>query len=205
MKIKAYEASPASRLETISICYYKNTNLEKAIGPAVCGGGSRLSRRRQHPDPVRPRTWMRTMWPFPSLLAVSAVQQHLVRTKKAHGRVPDSGERRAPGGSSFCHAAGLRRLRRQPLSGTGDASSELIDEDLLDKDYYAAVNDYNDARSARHRQDRLQDGHLHHPVLSGQPRFLRRSVSSQEVIDQYFTNTVSRVGGITLKDIAAEM
>ncbi|MFQ7290583.1 MAG: hypothetical protein ACLRPV_17695 [Lacrimispora saccharolytica] len=33
---------------------------------------------------------------------------------------------------------------------------------------------------------------------------MRRSASRQDVIDKYFTGTVSRVGGITLQDIAEE-
>ena len=33
---------------------------------------------------------------------------------------------------------------------------------------------------------------------------MKQLVLSKEVIDKYFTNTVSRVGGITLEDIAEQ-
>ena len=59
---------------------------------------------------------------IPSLLAVSALQQHLVTTKKRTSRGNDPGERRAERGAPFCNAAGLRRLCHQPVSGPGDAS-----------------------------------------------------------------------------------
>ena len=44
---------------------------------------------------------------------------------------------------------------------------ELIDEHMLDKDYYAAVDDYNHAVTQRYRKDCIQDGYFHDPVLSG--------------------------------------
>ena len=72
---------------------------------------------------------------------------------------------------------------------------------LLDKDFDAAVNDYMHRDPARHREDRLQDGHLHHPVLPVAPRSSRPSASARTWWIEYFTNTVTRVGGIGLKEI----
>ena len=54
---------------------------------------------------------------IPSLLAVSAVHQHLVKTKRVQSRVHYSGIRRAEGGARFCDPARLRCLRGQPVSG----------------------------------------------------------------------------------------
>ena len=47
--------------------------------------------------------------------------------------------------------------------------SELIDNHMLDKDYYAAVEDYNHAVLQRYCQDCFQNGYFHNPVLSGIP------------------------------------
>ena len=46
---------------------------------------------------------------IPSLLAVSAVSQYLIRTKKSNRSGPDPGERRAPGGPPLRRPAGLWR------------------------------------------------------------------------------------------------
>lgn len=48
-----------------------------------------------------------------------------------------------------------------------DTVKQLVDEHMLDKDYYVAVQDYNAAILKRHRQDRIQDGNLDDPVLRG--------------------------------------
>lgn len=54
LKIKAMDV-PGFKVVTLSICYYKNTDLEKAIERPVCRCGPRLPRRREHPDFVGPR------------------------------------------------------------------------------------------------------------------------------------------------------
>ena len=48
-----------------------------------------------------------------------------------------------------------------------DTVKQLVDEHMLDKDYYAAVQDYNNAIFKRYRKDRFQDGYFHDPVLRG--------------------------------------
>ena len=110
------------------------------------------------------------MWPFPSLLAVSAVSKYLVRTKKrtAVALILESGEPREV--HHFATLLGYGACAINPYLAQ-ETIGELIDDGLLDKDYYAAVDDYNKAVLARHCQDRLQDGHFHHPVLPGQPDF----------------------------------
>ena len=53
LKIKAMNV-PGFKVETVSICYYKNTDLEQAIDRLFVDVRPRLPRRRQHPDPLRP-------------------------------------------------------------------------------------------------------------------------------------------------------
>ena len=71
---------------------------------------------------------------------------------------------------------------------------------MLDKDYYAAVDDYNAKNLKWYCKDRFQNGYFHDPVFEGSKIFEAIGIDS-DVIDKYFTNTVSRIGGITLKDI----
>mgnify|MGYP000093305460 FL=1 len=80
--------------------------------------------------------------PIPSLLAVSAVHQHLVKTKKRTSLaiVLESGEPR-----EVHHYATLLGYGVSAINGylAQDTIFDLIDQGLLDKDYYAAVDDYN--------------------------------------------------------------
>ena len=81
---------------------------------------------------------------------------------------------------------------------------EMTESGVLEKDYYAAVQDYDTA---------IMDGIVKiaskmgiSTIRSYQGAQIFEAVGiSKDVIDKYFTNTVSRVGGITLKDIEEEM
>ena len=99
MKIKAMKV-PGFKVETISICYYKNTDLEKAIDRlfvdvdrAYRDGANILILSDREIDEYHVA--------IPSLLAVGAVYKYLVRTRKrtakaypqAHRHGPDPGKR----------------------------------------------------------------------------------------------------------------
>ena len=82
---------------------------------------------------------------IPSLLAVSAVHQHLVKTKKENitGNCPGtSGEPREV--HHFATLLGYGASAVNPYLAL-ETIRELIDNHMLDKDYYAAVEDYNHA------------------------------------------------------------
>ena len=107
-------------MKSVPITYYKNTTLEKAIDHlfveadrAYSEGANILILSDRGVDENHVA--------IPSLLAVSALQQHLVQTKKRTSRVCDPGEWRTARGTPFCNPAGLRCLCHQPISGTGDA------------------------------------------------------------------------------------
>ena len=115
LKIKNMK-KPGFKVEVIPITYYKNTSLEKAIDRLF------LEADRAHKDGANiiilsDRDIDENHVPIPPLLAVSALQQYLVRTKKrtSVALILESGEPR--GGPSFCRPAGVRGLCRQPLSG----------------------------------------------------------------------------------------
>ena len=81
---------------------------------------------------------------------------------------------------------------------------ELIDENLLDKDYYAAVDDYNSA--VLHGIVKIASKMGISTIQSYQGAQIFEAIGiNKEVIDTYFTNTVSRVGGISLKDIESDV
>lgn len=80
LKIKNMK-KPGFKVEVIPITYYKNTSLEKAIDRLF------LEADRAHKDGANiiilsDRDIDENHVPIPSLLAVSALQQYLVRTKK---------------------------------------------------------------------------------------------------------------------------
>ncbi len=71
---------------------------------------------------------------------------------------------------------------------------------MLEKDYYAAVSDYNKAIIDGIVKIASKMGISTIQSYQGSQIFEAIGIS-REVIDKYFTNTVSRVGGISLKDI----
>ena len=75
---------------------------------------------------------------------------------------------------------------------------------MLEKDYYAAVNDYNKAIIDGIVKIASKMGISTIQSYQGSQIFEAIGIS-KEVIDKYFTNTVSRVGGITLKDIETDV
>lgn len=138
--------------------------------------------------------------PIPSLLTVSAVHQHLVDTKKqtSLALILESGEPREV--HHFAALLGYGACAVNPYLAL-DTIQELIDEKLLDKDYYAAVSDYNYA--VIHGIVKIASKMGISTIQSYQGSKIFEAIGiSKEVIDKYFAGTVSRVGGITLDDIA---
>ena len=140
--------------------------------------------------------------PIPSLLAVSAVHQHLVKTKKRTSLaiVLESGEPREV--HHFATLLGYGASAINPYLAL-DTIHQLIDSKMLDKDYYAAVEDYNQAVLSGIVKIASKMGISTIQSYQGSQIFEAIGID-KEVIDKYFTNTVSRVGGITMKDIAEE-
>ena len=75
---------------------------------------------------------------------------------------------------------------------------------MLDKDYYAAVNDYNNA--VLHGIVKIASKMGISTIQSYQGSQIFEAIGiDKEVISKYFSNTVCRVGGITLKDIERQV
>ena len=136
---------------------------------------------------------------IPSLLAVSAVHKHLVETKKctAMSLILESGEPREV--HHFATLLGYGASAVNPYLAHSTIQ-ELIDDGLLDKDYYAAVEDYDSAVLSGIVKIASKMGISTIRSYLGSKIFEAIGIS-EEVINEYFPGTVSRVGGITLEDI----
>ncbi len=83
-----------------------------------------------------------------------------------------------------------------------ESIKQLIDTDMLQKDYYAAVDDYNNAVLSGIVKIASKMGISTIQSYQGAKIFEAIGLK-QEFIDKYFTDTVSRVGGIGIEEIAA--
>ena len=140
---------------------------------------------------------------IPSLLAVSAVSQYLIRTKKstALALILESAEPHEV--HHFATLLGYGACAVNPYLAH-ETIGQLIDEGLLDKDYYAAVDDYD--KAILNGIVKIASKMGISTIQSYQSSQIFEAVGiSKEVIDKYFTGTVSRVGGIELEDIQADV
>ena len=85
-----------------------------------------------------------------------------------------------------------------------DSIKELIEDKLLDKDFYAAVNDYNEGILKGIVKIASKMGISTIQSYQGSQIFEAIGIN-EDVIDKYFTGTVSRIGGISLKDIEEDI
>ena len=136
---------------------------------------------------------------IPSLLAVAAVHKHLVDTKKctAMSLILESGEPRQV--HHFAALLGYGALAVNPYLAHATIR-QLVEEELLDKDYYAAVEDYDKAILFGIVKIASKMGISTIQSYQGSKIFEAVGISG-DVIHDYFTGTVSRVGGVTLEDI----
>ena len=136
---------------------------------------------------------------IPSLLAVAAVHKHLVDTRKctAMSLIVESGEPREV--HHFATLLGYGASAVNPYLAHATIA-QLVEEELLDKDYYAAVEDYDQAILSGIVKIASKMGISTLQSYQGSKIFEAIGIS-EKVIKDYFTGTVSRVGGITLEDI----
>ena len=201
LKIKNMDV-PGFKVGVIPITYYKNTSLKKAIDRLF------LEADRAYKDGVNvlilsDRGVDENHVAIPSLLAVSAMQQHLVRTKKrtSVAMILESAEPREV--HHFATLLGYGACAVNPYLAL-DTIKRLIDCNMLDKDYYAAVDDYNSA--ILHGIVKIASKMGISTIQSYQGSKIFEAIGiSKEVTDVYFTDTVSRIGGISLQDIETQV
>ncbi len=198
LKIKSLSQS-GLKSAVIPITYYIGTSLEKAIDKlfieadkAYRDGASILILSDRGVDEFH--------CAIPSLLAVSALQQHLVSTKKrtSVAMILESAEPREV--HHFAALLGYGACAVNPYLAHETIRS-LIEDGTLDKDFYAAEDDYNSA--VLHGIVKIASKMGISTIQSYQGSKLFEAVGiAPELIGKYFSGTVSRIGGIKLSDIS---
>ena len=199
MKIRNMN-KPGFQVETVSILYFKNTPLKRALDHLMVAA-DRAFRNGANIIILSDRGVDENHVAIPSLLAVSALERHLIRTRKrtAVSVILESAEPRDVHHFATLLGYGARAINPYLAQET---IRQLIDEGLLDKDFGAAVDDYNNA--ILHGIVKIASKMGISTLQSYQSAQIFEAIGiSREVIDQYFTGTVSRVGGIGLKEIEA--
>lgn len=201
MKIKSMKAD-GFKIEVVPITYYKNTNLERAI-ERLFVEADRAYREGTNILILSDRGVDENHVAIPSLLAVSALNKHLVRTKKrtSVALILESGEPREV--HHFATLLGYGACAINPYLAQ-ESIRELIDKRMLDKDYYAAVEDYNHAVLSGIVKIASKMGISTIQSYQGAQIFEAIGIN-EEVIGKYFPHTVCRVGGITIKDIEKQV
>lgn len=186
----------------VDITYIKNTSLEKAI-ERIYVEVDKVYHEGCNIVILSDRAVDDNHLPVPSLLAVGAVNSYLVRTKKRNSLalILESAEPR-----EVHHYATLLGYGASAVNGylAQDTIYELIDEGLLNKDYYAAVQDYNDGILHGIVKIASKMGISTIQSYRGSQNFEAIGLS-QQLIDQYFPHTISRIEGKTIKDIEADV
>ena len=186
------------RVETVSLLYYKTTSLKKAVDhlyievdKAYRNGANIiiLSDRGVDENHVA----------IPSLLAVSAIEHHLVRTKKrtAVSIILESAEPRTV--HQFATLLGYGARAINPYLAQ-ECIEECVGNGLLDKDPHTAIDDYDEA--VLHGIVKIASKMGISTLQSYQSAQIFEIIGiKQDVVDNYFTNTISEVGGIGLEEI----
>ena len=197
LKIKSMNKEGFKVVE-LPIIYYKNTSLEKALDRLFIET-DRAYRDGANIIILSDRGVDENHVAIPSLLAVSAMHQYLIKTKRrtSVALILESGEPREV--HHFATLLGYGACAVNPYLAL-QGIKKLIDENMLHKDYYAAVEDYTNAILHGIVKIASKMGISTLQSYQGSQIFEAIGINS-DVIEKYFTNTVSRVEGISLKDI----
>ncbi len=197
MKIRYMDRS-GFHVETVSLLYYKGSPLENALDRLVVNV-DRAYKKGANILILSDRGVDENHAAIPSLLAVSTLEQYLVRTKKrtAVSMVLESAEPR-----DVHHFATLLGYGAQAINPylAQECVEELVERGLLDKDKGAAVSDYDSA--ILHGIVKIASKMGISTIQSYQSAQIFEIVGiNRAVVDKYFTNTISRVEGVGLEEI----
>jgi len=201
LKIRSMKAE-GMRAYVLPITYYAGTSMEKAL-EYLFVEADRAYRDGYNILILSDRGVDENHVAIPSLLAVSAVNRHLVNTKKktAVSLILESAEPCEV--HDFATLLGYGACAINPYLAH-ETIKGLIADGTLNKDYYAAVDDYNAAITHGIIKIAGKMGISTIQSYLGSQIFEAIGID-RSVIDKYFTNTVCRVGGLTLKDIEEEV
>lgn len=197
LKIKNMNV-PGFKVATLPILYYKNTSMEKALDRLFIEA-DKLYRDGVNILILSDRGVDENHVAIPSLLAVSAMQKHLVRTKKrtAVAIILESADPRNV--HHFATLLGYGACAVNPYLAI-ETIKQMVDSHLLNKDFNAAVDDYNSAICHGIVKIASKMGVSTIQSYMGSQIFECIGLS-KDVVDRYFTNTVSRVGGSGIKEL----
>ncbi len=193
---------PGLKVEKVSLCFYKSTPLERAI-QHLFNNVDRAYKDGANILILTDRGVDENHVAIPSLLGVAAVHNHLVTTKKcmAMSLILESAEPRDV--HHFATLLGYGACAVNPYLAHASIA-QLVAEDRLNKDYYAAAHDYDQA--ILHGIVKIASKMGISTIQSYQGSRIFEAVGiSKSVIDKYFTGTVSRIEGITISDIGESM
>lgn len=186
------------QVETVPITFYKTTPLARAVEHLFVEV-DRALRQGANIIILSDRGIDENHVAIPSLLAVSALQHHLVVTKKrmSMSLILETGEPREV--HHFATLLGYGASAINPYLAQ-DSIRYLIDSGMLDKDYYEAVQSYNEA--VVHGIVKIASKMGISTIQSYQGSKIFEAVGlNSDFVEKYFTNTVSRVEGIGIEDI----
>ena len=193
---------PGFKNETIPLLFYRGTSLKEALDnlfiecdKAYRNGANILILSDKGVDEGH--------MAIPSLLAVSALEQHLVKTKKKTdvSIILESGEPRDV--HQFATILGYGATAIYPYLAH-ECIEEMIQLNMLDKEVNIAIDDYNEAILKGIVKIAAKMGISTLQSYQGAQIFEAIGIS-KDVIDTYFTNTISEVEGITLEDIEKDL
>ncbi|MEZ5322753.1 MAG: glutamate synthase large subunit [Microthrixaceae bacterium] len=145
-----------------------------------------------------------TMAPIPSLLFTSAVHHHLIRnkTRTRVGLIVETGEAREV--HHFCLLIGYGAAAVNPYLAFDSIEDRVRHGIIRDISYERAVSNYIKAASKGLLKVMSKMGISTVASYTGAQIFEAIGLGP-EVVDEYFTGTVSRLGGIELDTIAEEV
>ena len=187
------------KVQTVSLLYYKSTSLETAVDQLFVAC-DRAYKNGANIIILSDRGVDENHVAIPSLLAVSAMEQYLIRTKKrtAVSIIIESAEPRDINHFSLLLAYGARAINPYLAH---ECIEELIENDMLDKDVHTAIDDYNKAILGGIVKIAAKMGIS--TLQSYQSAQIYEAIGiCKPVIDKYFTNTISPVDGISLEEIS---
>ena len=186
------------KVATVPITYYRSTSLNKAIDRLFIDV-DRAHHNGANIIILSDRGVDENRIAIPSLLAVSALNHHLVVTKQRTSMsvILETGEPREV--HHFATLLGFGASAVNPYLAH-EGIKYLVSSHMLDKDPYAAIDDYNKA---------VLNGIVKIAAKMGIST-IQSYISSKifeaigldkDLVDKYFPGTVSRIEGISLKDI----
>ena len=199
MKIRAMNRE-GFHVETVSLLYYKSTPLERAVerlfvecDKAYKNGANIVILSDRGVD--------ENHMAIPSFLAVSAMEQYLIRTRKrtAISIILESAEPRDVHHFALLLGYGARAICPYLAH---ECIEECVELELLDKDAHTAIDDYNSA--ILHGIVKIASKMGVSTLQSYQSAQIFEAVGiRKDVIDRYFTHTVCRVSGIGLEEMGS--